>query len=206
MSDILDTFNKIPTPQRVLILLLVMILMSVLFYMLVYTDIEAEIKKQQDTERQLVTQQVDIERKLANKEEIMGELDELKLRKEKLEKVLPKKAEIPSLLQKIYGQAKIVGLEIQHFEPGKEAPKGLYTEIPVEMELRGTYDEVADFFYYIGRMERIVNIKNMAMQRTTAGPFGTSGLRVSCEAITYRSAPPKPAGKPGGKPATPPKK
>lgn len=193
MGDLLDNFNKIPTPQRILIMLLVAILLSVVFYFLFYQEVEGEIDRERTRKQELLTQETDIKRKVANKEEIMGELDDLKSRKEKVEKVLPRKAEIPSLLQKIYGQAKIVGLEIKSFEPRDEAPQKLYTEIPVSMELRGTYDQVADFFYYVGRMERIVNVKNISMEREGGGEYGAGLLTVSCDAITYRSggAPPK---------------
>lgn len=186
MNNVLESFNKISAPQRVLILLLLMIVLLVGFYMLLYSGLEDDIKVQQDKETALSTEETNIKRKVANKEEIMGELDDLKQRKAKVEKVLPQGAEIPKLLQKIYGQAKIVGLEIRRFEPGAEAPQQLYTEIPVSMELRGTYDQVADFFYYVGRMERIVNIKNISIERISGGSFGSSGLKVMCEAITYR--------------------
>ena len=33
-----------------------------------------------------------------------------------------------------------------------------YTTVRVRVELKGTYDEVADFFYFIGRQQRIVNV------------------------------------------------
>jgi type IV pilus assembly protein PilO len=194
MNELVDTLNKIPTPQRILILLLVMILMGVVFYFLFYQDLEDGIVREQDRKQQLLIEETEIKRKVAHKDEILSELDDLKLRKDKVEKVLPQEAEIPSLLQKIYGQAKIVGLEIRRFEPGAEAPQKLYTEIPVQMELRGTYDQLADFFYYVGRMERIVNIKNIDMAREAGGDFGTGQLTVSCDAITYRS---------GGAPAAP---
>ncbi len=186
MNNFVDSFNKIPTPQRVLVLMLIMIGIVVGFYMLIYSPVDDDIQTQKDTRHGLLTQETEIKRKVANKEEIMGELDDLKGRKEKVEKVLPQRAEIPQLLQKIYGQAKIVGLEIRRFEPGVETPQNLYTEIPVGMELRGTYDQVADFFYYVGRMERIVNIKNISIERISGGSFGTGMLRVSCDSITYR--------------------
>jgi type IV pilus assembly protein PilO len=201
MGDLLESFNKIPTPQRILVMLLVVILLSVVFYFLVYQDLEEGIEREITRKQELLTTETDIKRKVAQKEEIMSELGDLKVRKEKVEKVLPRKAEIPSLLQKIYGQAKIVGLEIRSFEPGAEAPQNLYTEIPVAMSLRGSYDQVADFFYYVGRMERIVNIKNITMEREKGGTFGAGILTVSCDAITYRSGGKPPAAPPGAAPA-----
>ena len=187
MNDIAKAFNRIPLPQKVLMLLLTIFGVGVLFYLAVYSPVEEDIAKQTTRKNQLVTQETEIRRKVANKEEIEGELTELRGRKSKIEKVLPEKAELPSLLQKIYGQAKIVGLDILKFEPGSEVPQALYTEIPVSMTLKGTFDEVANFFYYVGRMERVVNMKNISMQRDEGKQFGTGDLIVTCEAITYRS-------------------
>ncbi len=187
MGDLVETFNKIPGPQRLLILSLVMILFGVLFYLFGWSALEDDITAQKDRRLALLTQETDIKRKVANRDEIMGELDDLKTRKAQVEKVLPASAEISKLLQKVYGQAKIVGLEIKRFEPGDETIKKLYAEIPVAIEVRGTYDQIADFFFYVGKMERIVNIKNISIERLSGGAFGTGPLRVTCDAITYRS-------------------
>jgi type IV pilus assembly protein PilO len=187
MGNLVETFNKIPGPQRLLILVLVMGLLCVLFYLFGWSALEDDIKSQKDRRLALLTQETDIKRKVANRDEIMGELDDLKTRKAQVEKVLPASAEISKLLQKIYGQAKIVGLEIRRFEPGNETVKKLYAEIPVSIEVRGTYDQIADFFFYVGKMERIVNIKNISIERLGGGAYGTGPLRVTCDAITYRS-------------------
>lgn len=186
MNGLVESFNKISAPQRVLVFLLMMIGLLVGFYMLLFTGLEDDIQGQRDRRVKLLAKETDIKRKVANKEEIMSELDDLKKRKEKVDKVLPQKAEIPRLLLNIQGQAKIVGLDIRRFELGNEAPQALYTEIPVSMELLGTYDQVANFFYYVGRMERIVNIKNISIERKSGGSYGKGDLRVVCEAITYR--------------------
>ncbi|MBH22873.1 MAG: hypothetical protein CMH57_00165 [Myxococcales bacterium] len=200
MSDFLDTFNRIPAPQKALTLMVIMLAIGLLFYATLYSDVSSDIETANGEKTKLLKEETDIRRKVANREEIETELAELRARKLKLEKILPEKAELPKLLQKIYGQAKIVGLNIKKFEPGGEEPQTLYTEIPVAMQLEGTFDEVANFFYYIGRMERIVNVKNISMTRGGGGEFGTGELNVKCQAITYRSGVPEGAkGKKGRK-------
>jgi type IV pilus assembly protein PilO len=187
MTEIVDTFNKIPASQRWLILLLVMVVLGVLFYLFGWSSLESDIEAGRVSEQTLVIEESDLKIKVANREESKGELEVLLARKAEVEKALPASAEISRLLQKIYGQAKIVGLEIVRFEPGEEKLQKLYAEIPVSIEVHGTYDQIADFFYYVGKMERVVNIKNIAMERISGGPYGVGPLRVTCEAITYRS-------------------
>lgn len=56
-------------------------------------------------------------------------------------------------------------------------------EIPVSIEVSGTYHDVALFFDRVGRMERIVNILNVSMkpkqERATT-------LTTTCDAVTFR--------------------
>ena len=187
MTEFVDTFNKIPASRRWLMLLLAMMLLGVLFYFFGWSSLEDDITAADTKHKGLIAEETKIKVKVANRDEIMGELEALKARKAQVEKALPASAEISRLLQKIYGQAKIVGLDIVRFEPGREAAKKLYAEIPVSIEVHGTYDQIADFFFYVGKMERIVNIKNISMERLAGGAFGSGPLRVTCEAITYRS-------------------
>jgi len=193
----MEAFDRISTPQKILILLLVMLTIGVAFYFLLYSDLEDGIKTAGTDRARLLSEETEIRRRVANQEDLEAELEQLRSEKQRIEKVLPAEAEIPKLLQKIYGQAKIVGLQIRRFEPGDEVAKPLYIEIPVAMELQGDYDQVADFFFNIGKMERVVNIKNISMHRTSGGQYGQGELIVSCQAITYR------AGLPGGTGAGP---
>jgi type IV pilus assembly protein PilO len=187
MSGLLETLNRISSAQKVLILLLLMIAIGILFYVVIYSSLETDIEAAKVTKNTLLTEETNIKRKVANREDLEASLVDLRTRKEKIEKVLPHKAEIPKLLQKIYGQAKIVGLKIKRFEPNNEHQQDLYTEIPVSIALEGSYDQTADFFYYVGRMERIVNIKEISMERSSGGQYGQGNLEVSCQATTYRS-------------------
>ncbi len=80
---------------------------------------------------------------------------------------LPETADIPALLSKIHGQAKIVGLEIKDFERLPEISQGFYSMIPVLMSLEGTYQQIATFFYYVGKLTRIVNLNNIELTAET---------------------------------------
>jgi hypothetical protein len=40
-----------------------------------------------------------------------------------------------------------------------------YSTIPVELKLEGTYDQISDFFYFIGRQQRIVNVSDIELAR-----------------------------------------
>jgi type IV pilus assembly protein PilO len=56
-------------------------------------------------------------------------------------------------------------------------------EIPVSIEVSGTYHDVAVFFDRVGRMERIINILNVSMQPVSER---STVLTTTCDAVTYR--------------------
>ncbi len=189
MSGFLESFNKIPMLQKLLMLLLLMALLVVGFWFLAWDPLVSDLDKHKSTIKQLDTEKTNINRTVQARRQIEADFEGLKTEKARLEKALPKEAEIPRLLQNIYGRAKIVGLKITTFRPGNERQQKLYMEIPVRIELRGTYDQVADFFDHVGRMDRIVNIKNISLGRVSGGEYGAGELRVTCQATTYRALP-----------------
>jgi len=78
---------------------------------------------------------------------------------EKILELLPKEREIPDLLEQVSQLGVKSGLEMRHFKPEKEELQDIYVEIPVSIEVGGTYAEVALFFDRLKRMKRIVNVK-----------------------------------------------
>jgi type IV pilus assembly protein PilO len=99
-------------------------------------------------------------------------------------KKLPEKEEIPSLLSSISSSGQRVGLEFLLFEPKAEKKKEFYAEIPVAMNIKGDYHNLAVFFDQVARLSRIVNIKNIQMTRNKGK--NSHNLSTKCMAVTYK--------------------
>jgi type IV pilus assembly protein PilO len=99
-------------------------------------------------------------------------------------KKLPEKEEIPSLLTSISKSGQQVGLEFLLFEPKPEKKKEFYAEIPVAMNIKGDYHNLAIFFDQVARLSRIVNIQNIQM--AVAKDKNSSDLSANCMAVTYK--------------------
>ena len=97
---------------------------------------------------------------------------------------LPEKEEIPSLLSSISNSGQLVGLEFLLFEPKPERKKEFYAEIPVAMNIKGDFHNLALFFDQVARLSRIVNIHNIQM--TGANDKNSSDLSAQCMAVTYK--------------------
>lgn len=186
MNDFIDKFNQVPFSQRVMLLILTVVGLSVGFYYLAYNPVAEDIDSQKGQLKDLKQKKQDLALLKDKKARIQTKIaqleQELLIAKEKL----PATAEIPSLLQRIYNQANTAGLEIRNFTPASHVTQPYYIEIPVNMELVGTYDELANFFYYIGRMTRIVNVKDLDIKRRKAGVNDDGTLTVSAQATTFQ--------------------
>jgi len=100
--------------------------------------------------------------------------------------LLPDKKEIPSLLESISRSGRRSGLEFLLFKPENEVSKDFYAEIPVKIEVRGGYHNLAIFFDQVARLSRIVNISNIKIKGAKGSKKVGTHLEASCVATTYR--------------------
>ncbi|MGM0394975.1 MAG: type 4a pilus biogenesis protein PilO, partial [Thermodesulfobacteriota bacterium] len=97
-------------------------------------------------------------------------------------RALPDKKEIPSLLKSVSRAGSSAGLNFVLFQPDPEVNRDFYREIPLSMKVEGNYHQIADFFFQVSRLNRIVNIRNIALRRNKS----TSGvIDMTCNAVTY---------------------
>ncbi len=95
---------------------------------------------------------------------------------------LPNTTEVPDLLVDITQAGLGRGLEFALFRPEKEQPKDFYAEMPISVEVRGSYHELAQFVSDVAALPRIVTFGDIAI--TSAGK--ENKLTMSAKAKTYR--------------------
>jgi type IV pilus assembly protein PilO len=77
---------------------------------------------------------------------------------------LPDAKEIPDLLSSVSNLGRDSGLDILIFRQKDEGYQEFYAEVPVEMQVRGTFHQVATFFDRVGKLDRIVNVSNIVLR------------------------------------------
>jgi len=97
-------------------------------------------------------------------------------------KLLPTTSEIPSLLKNITKVGNNSNLEFLLFSPERQISKEFYVEIPISIEVLGSYHNVAMFFDKVGKLDRIANVSNVTM--IPIKELSTT-LKTSCKATTY---------------------
>jgi type IV pilus assembly protein PilO len=184
-SDPIAQFAKLPSSSKILLLAVILVLVGGAYYSIFHSGVTAEIESAQATktnlEKQLKTAKDLQAQFLALREEIEARkvVDQQNLR------ILPPDAEIASMLQELNRIAEISGLTIDMVEPRSEKSDKFYYKIPVSLELRGRYHQLAKFFYNVSRLQRAINMEDI----TIAEPKSQGDdlvLRVSVLATTFR--------------------
>ena len=110
------------------------------------------------------------------------QMDEMEQTFGSLLRQLPNTTEVPDLLVDITQAGLGRGLEFNLFRPEKEQPRDFYAEMPISVEVRGTYHELAQFISDVAALPRIVTFGDI----TISSSGKDSKLTMSAKARTYR--------------------
>lgn len=141
---------------------------------------ETELKKQFENKQRLAANLVAYQKQLKDMETSFGAM----LRQ------LPSRAEVAKLLVDISQAGLASGLEFDLFKPLNPIRKDFYAELPVSIQVRGTYQEFAHFVSAVANLPRIVTLHNISISRDGSvhqksnSKAGTP-LRMALSAKTY---------------------
>jgi type IV pilus assembly protein PilO len=99
---------------------------------------------------------------------------------------LPETTEVESLLVDVSQTGLAAGLEIKKFRPSAEEKKGFYAELPIALEVSGSYHQLANFISGIAALPRIVTISDMKLEPFDKEDDNSAKLKMSATAKTYR--------------------
>ena len=183
--------NLSPAKKNILLVLppLLIIVLSITFLILPTLDEKSRVTT--DVERQ----RADIQKseQQANRlNALIAENEASKKKLAELEAKLPEEKEVSGLLKQVSDLGIRSGLEIMLWRPAAKTvhpSKDVY-EIPVNVEMRGVYHRMGQFFSNITKLERIVNLNNITMKSTgKISRKGYATLAVTFTAVTYSSIP-----------------
>ena len=98
---------------------------------------------------------------------------------------LPDQREIADLLSSIAASGRSAGLDIMLFRQKPESYHDFYAAVPVEMQMRGTYHELATFLDRLKRLDRIVNVTDIHLSKPQIDNERLL-LESTCMVITFR--------------------
>ena len=159
-------FEVMPPSRRLLVIILPSLIIAALFIYLIImptyeerSKLKAELNKQEQ-DIQLARQQA------ARLPALIAENERLKIRLLELQAQLPEEKEISGLLRQVSQLGVTSGLDVVLWRPKERVvhPSKEVYEIPVDVEMRGSYHRLGQFYSRITRLPRIVNISNINMK------------------------------------------
>lgn len=185
MNPQVEKILKLPTKQKILILVLVVIIEAAALVWFLYLPKHKELAV---LKAEIVTLQSEIDEKtriVNNIPRLQREFDQLNIELAQALTELPNSKEIPSLLTSITTIGKNAGLDFLVFKPKGEVQKDFYAEVPVDITVSGSYFSVANFFAAVADLPRIVNISNVAFS-DIKNINNRMMMKVTCLATTFR--------------------
>ncbi len=185
MNELIDRILLLTKAQKVGFLAGLILMIVGLDWTFFYSPLSIRIF---DLEEQIKNVRIERIRKrnlTRDSAKLREQLDELNIMLKKAVAQLPDRKEIPELLSSISGRAREAGLEILIFRPQAENLRDFYAEIPVDIVVRGGFHDVVTFFDEVGRLNRLVNIRNIEMRNPEVKGAKMS-VQTSTQAITFR--------------------
>ena len=171
--------------KRALILLLIIALIAGVFVYFIYMP---KMKEVQRIERKLKQARIKLHQtqQIANQlPKFEAEMEKLNIAFQKALSKLPDNKEIPALLLKITKLGKDCKLTFNLFQPLSNRNHDFYAEVPIDIEVQGSYHSVGRFINQICTMPRIVNVFNYSLGNYKTTKDGDTLLRTRFKAVTY---------------------
>jgi len=161
-----------------------------------------------DKQRQKETRLADLQKQIRALEatanrlpEFQREVQALEARLETLKRILPPEKEMPDLMRRIQYLAAQSSLSIRKFNPAAVVTKDFYQEVPVSIDVEGTYHNMGAFLDRVSRMSRLVNMSDLKIKAQSSQTLNNT-VAITSTATTYvylDNVPPPGAATPGAK-------
>jgi type IV pilus assembly protein PilO len=168
-----------------------LVLTLLLIYFFVWQDVRPELQQKESQEQSLRQEFQQKHSRAVNLRVYKQQLKDLQRSFGALLRQLPGKTEVPNLLVDISQTALGAGLQQKLFQPEPEQKKDFYAELPIKMQLTGSYHQFGEFVSGIAALPRIVTLHDIEIKPTgTNGNDASSGgyddLTLTLTAKTYR--------------------
>src|SRR5262245_38478196 len=98
---------------------------------------------------------------------------------------LPDRRELAALLAEVARSARDARLDLVSLRPKAERALSDHVEVPVELDIRGSYPRTVVFLRRLEHLSRLVHVRDLKLERHNSSG-GRVVLHASCTALTYR--------------------
>ncbi len=182
--------KTLPSYVKTVISILPALVIAVAVTLIVILPKNKEVK---NLENKIQVQENEIaksEAKVEKLAELIAENQRLRKRLNELKEQLPEEKEVSGLLKQVSDLGIGSGLRILLWRPEqkKTHASGIVYEIPVKVELTGSYHNLGYFYSSLTRLNRIVNISDIKLSDPKPGKDSAT-LKVTFTATTFSAIP-----------------
>ncbi len=185
----LDNLGSWPLSVKVIAWVLVFLVVIGVGYFYNIADLRNELATTEMKEATLKKEFEDKAFKAANLEALRKQMEEMQISFGALVKQLPTDTEVPGLIEDITNKGVESGLEIKKIALQPEQTKEFYVELPISIEVSGSYHDFGTFVSGIAGLPRIVTLHNFKIEppaKQQGSEVSTGVLSMSTSASTYR--------------------
>jgi type IV pilus assembly protein PilO len=158
-----------------------------LIYFFVWQDRMPELQQRETEEQQLRGEFRSKHAKAVNLAVYKQQLTDIEKSFGALLRQLPSRTEVPNLLVDISQTGLAAALEEKLFQPGPEVKKDFYAELPIHIQLTGSYHEFGAFVSGIAALPRIVTLHDIQITPLSKDKSAAyDQLQLDLTAKTYR--------------------
>ena len=179
----LENIGQWPSAPKIVLIILLALMMIFLGYVGLVSDKIDQLKRAQAKE-------IELKQSYQSKYKVAANLDLFRAQMIEAEEVfaiqlrsLPNSHETPGLLDDITFIGTTSGLEFVKLEWQPEISNEIYIELPIDIEVNGSYHSFGSFVSKIAGLPRIVTLHNFKINITETD---TDKLNLKLEAKTYR--------------------
>jgi len=186
-------FNDLPAAVQIAIFLLIAVLLGgAVFYVYVLP-----LKGRRDSLRTQVDR-LTAENKLnqifeQERKQYLNRIAQLEKQLNTLRSIVPEEQATDDFMRTVFEDGRAAEVNIRTFIPQALAPKDIYTEMPFNLRLDGTYYGLLNFFDRLAHEQRIVSVSGLSLGTPEGGGMGAFKLHpdetvgANCLLTTYFS-------------------
>lgn len=178
-----DNIGSWPLAVKVIAWVLVFLVLVVAGYLYNISDMRNQLAQVEQKELDLKKEFEDKAFKAANLAALRAQMVEMEQSFGALVSQLPSDTEVPGLLEDITNRGVESGLDIKSIKLQPEQSKEFYVELPINIEVTGTYHDFGTFVSGIASLPRIVTLHDF---KISSDPKTQGVLSMSISAKTYR--------------------
>jgi len=167
------SFNDLPAAVQIAILVLIPVLLGgavFYFYVLPLKEKRDSLRKEVDrlTAENKLNQIFEQERT-----QYLNRIAQLEKQLDMLRSIVPEEQATDDFMRMVFEDGRATEVNIRTFIPQALAPKDIYTEMPFNLRLDGTYHELLAFFDRLAHEQRIVSVSGLSLGSPQGGGHGS---------------------------------